>query len=350
MLTLDFNTRYFFWLLIGVGAVSALLLWPFFSSIVVAGVLAVLFQGAYKWFMRVTQGKRGLSATAVCFLVALIIILPIMSLVGLVASEVKDMYSQNFSDKEALAGHIFVIEKKLASLGLPPLGEGFLSQERILKELQQAGSVMLNIAQAIYVGATQFMLWLFVMFFTLFYFLVDGKTLVTRMMHLSPMRREQELLLIRGFESIGRAIFKGTLLIGIVQGFLGGLFLSFVGIPSPFTWGVIMMMLSILPFMGAGLVLFPACLWTFVTGDISSGIILFVGGVFVTTVDNYLRPKLVGKDTAIHPLLVFFSTLGGLIFFGPMGFLTGPIIMALFLSLLSIYEKEFGEQLKGYNK
>lgn len=350
MLTSDFNTRYFFWILLGVGAVVILLLWPFFSSIIVAGVLSVLFQSIYKWLMKVTRGKRGLSAIAVCLLVAIIIILPVVSLIGLVASEVKEVYVQNFSNKEALAEHIYFIEEKLASLRFIPLGDDFLSQEKILKELQQAGSLVLNILQAIYIGATQFVIWLFVMFFTLFYFLVDGKALVSRVMHLSPMRREQELLLVRSFESIGRAILKGTLFIGIIQGFFGGAFLAFAGFPSPFTWGVIMVILSILPFMGAGLVLFPASLWGFVTGDIFAGVILLVGGIFVTTIDNYLRPKLVGNDTAIHPLLIFFSTLGGLILFGAMGFLIGPIVMALFLSLLAIYEREFGEQLKIYNK
>ncbi len=350
MIISDFNTRYFFLLLLGVGIVAALLLWPFFSAIVVAGVLAVLFQFVYKWLMRVTHGNSGVSAGLVCLLVGLIIILPMVSLVGLVVSEVKHVYIQYFSDERMLSQYVSSIESALTSFGFPGLGEGFLSQEQLLGKLEQAGSIALNLAQAIYVGATQFVFWLFVMFFTLFYFLMDGKSLVSRVMRLSPLEDAWERELIRSFESIGRAILKGTFFIGIIQGFFGGVFLTLAGFPSPFTWGVIMVILSLIPFVGAGLVLFPACLWSFAMGDVLGGVLLLVGGIFVTTIDNYLRPKLVGKDTAIHPLLVFFSTLGGLALFGVMGFLIGPIVMALFLSLLSIYEKEFGRQLKEYNR
>lgn len=350
MITPDFNTKYFFWLLLLVGVVSALLLWPFFSAIVVAGVLSVLFQFAYKWLMRVTRGSKGISAGLICLLVAVIIIIPMVLLVGLVASEIKSVYVQFFSDEQVLSRYVSSIETTMVSFGFPGLGEGFLSQEQLLGKLEQAGSIVINLVQAVYVGATHFVFWLFVMFFTLFYFLVDGKRLVVRVMHLSPLANAWERELIQSFGSIGRAILKGTLFIGIIQGFLGGLFLVFVGFPSPFTWGVVMAILSLIPFAGAGLILFPACLWYFSTGNILGGVILLIGGLFVTSIDNYLRPKLVGHDTAIHPLLVFFSTLGGLFLFGVTGFLIGPIVMALFLSLLSIYEKEFGDQLKGYNK
>lgn len=336
-------------MLLGVGVVSALLLWPFFSSIVTAGVLAVLFRGVYEWFLKITRSRKGLSAILVCFLVAVIIILPVVSLVGLVTAEIKDAYVQYFSDERALTQYAERVNEVLVSFGMPMLGEGFLSREQIAGQLEKVGSIALSVVQMLYIGATQFILWLFVMFFTLFYFLIDGKALVSRMMHLSPLPERQEKSLIRSFESMGRAILKGTLLIGLVQGFFGSIFLTLAGFPSPFTWGVIMVILSILPFMGAGLVIFPACLWAFATGDILSGVLLLVGGIFVTTIDNYLRPKLVGRDTAIHPLLVFFSTLGGLILFGVMGFLIGPIVMALFLSLLVIYETEFSEELKKYN-
>lgn len=349
MISTDFNTRYFFGLLFGVGVVATLLLWPFFSAIVVAGVLAVLFQGAYQRLARWTRGSKGISSFAICLCVVLLIIFPILLLSGLVVSEVRSMYDQYFSSEESIAEYARATESALAMLGLPALGD-ILNVERLLGKLGQVGSFALNIIQAIYVGTTQLVLWIFVMFFTLFYFLIDGKTLVARMMQLSPLSTKQEETLIASFVSIGRAILKGTLLIGIVQGFLGALFLWVAGIPSPFTWGVIIVILSLIPFAGAGIVLFPITLVSFLMGDVLGGVILFVGGIFVTTIDNYLRPKLVGKDTAIHPLLVFFSTLGGLSLFGAMGFLIGPIIMALFLALLSIYEKEFAVQLRRYNE
>ena len=349
MIAADFNTRYFFGLLFGAGVLAALLLWPFFSAIVVAGVLSVLFQGAYRQLVRWTRGSHSVASLTICLCVVLLVIFPVLLLSGLVVSEVRNMYDQYFSNQETIAEYARATESALASLGFPALGD-ILNVEMLLGKLGQVGSFALNVIQAIYVGTTQLVLWIFVMFFTLFYFLMDGKALVARMMHLSPLSNRQEETLIASFGSIGRAILKGTLLIGIVQGFLGALFLWAAGIPSPFTWGVIIVVLSLIPFAGAGIVLFPITLVSFLMGDVLGGVVLLAGGIFVTTIDNYLRPKLVGKDTAIHPLLVFFSTLGGLSLFGAMGFLIGPIVMALFLALLSIYEKEFAVQLKRYNE
>lgn len=349
MISSDFNTRYFFFLLLGAGIIVALLLWPFFSAIVVAGVLAVLFQSFYKWSMRKTHGRKGISATLVCLIVALLIILPTLSLIGLVGAEVRGIYMEQLGSRESIARNVALLESALRSAGLPGLDE-ILDPQKIMGQLEKAGSLALGALQAVYVGTTQFALWIFVMFFTLFYFLVDGKSLVTYVMRISPLPQKQEYALIRSFESMGRAILKGTLLIGLVQGFFGGVFLAIAGFPSPFTWGVVMVILSIIPLVGAGLVLFPASVWALVTGDIVGGVILLVGGVFVTTIDNYLRPKLVGQDTTIHPLLIFFATLGGLMMFGVMGFLIGPIVVALFLSLLKIYETEFADKLREYNK
>lgn len=349
MISTDFHTRYFFGLLFLVGVAAALLLWPFFSAIVVAGVLAVLFQGVYGKCMRVTRGGRGASSGLVCLLVALIIILPMISLVGIAVTEIKTVYVQYFSSEELLAQRIDSADALLRSLGFPVLGEGFLGREQLLGKLEQVGTFALGVAQALYIGTTQFIFWLFVMFFTLFYFLMDGKVLVSRAMRLSPLADARERELIRTFESMGRAILKGSFLIGVIQGALGGFFLAIAGFSSPFLWGVVMVVCSLIPFLGSGAVLIPAFVWAFFTGDMFAGGVVLFGFAFISLIDNYLRPRLIGKDAAMHPLLVFFSTLGGLAIFGVSGFLIGPIIMALFLSLLTIYERQFGEELGVYN-
>lgn len=350
MQTNGFNTKYFFGLLLLAGTVVALVLWPFFTAIVVAGTLAVIFQDPYQWFLKATRGAKGLSSFLVCLLVAFLIILPLVILTGLVVSEIRDAYVQYLADGELLARYLAQIETLLSSLGFPSVGDQILNQNVLLGKLEQAGSVAVGIVQTVYTGTTQFVFWLFVMFFSLFYFLIDGKALVDRLVHLSPLRNHQERFLVKSFESIGRATIKGTLLIGLIQGMLGTIFFVAAGLPSPVTWGVVMVVLSIIPMLGAGLVLFPAGIILLFSGDFIGAAIIIIGGTIVTLTDNYLRPKMVGKDTAIHPLLVFFSTLGGIALFGVMGFIIGPVFMAFFLALLNIYEREFEGQLREYNK
>jgi predicted PurR-regulated permease PerM len=169
-------------------------------------------------------------------------------------------------------------------------------------------------------------------------------------MYLSPLKNEYEKILIKRFSSMVSATLKGTIIVGVVQGLLGGLMFAIAGVPSFAIWGIVMIILSVIPAFGSGLVWAPVGVIMLVTGNIWQGIFILVfGTVVISFIDNVLRPKLVGGDTAIHPLLVFFATLGGIISFGLLGFIIGPVIMALFLTLWDIYGKEFKSQLTKYN-
>jgi predicted PurR-regulated permease PerM len=140
------------------------------------------------------------------------------------------------------------------------------------------------------------------------------------------------------FVSVTRATLKGTLLIGATQGTLGGFAMWAVGIDGAVFWGAVMTVLSIVPGVGSALVLVPAGIILMVSGDLWRGIGLVVFSVVVvSTVDNLLRPLLVGRDTQMHELLIFFSTLGGLLLFGATGFIIGPILAALFVTAWEMF-------------
>ena len=138
-----------------------------------------------------------------------------------------------------------------------------------------------------------------------------------------------------------RATLKGSLLVGLVQGALGGLMFWILGIRAPFFWGVIMAMLSLLPLVGPAIVWAPAAIILMATGSVTKGIILVIGGVLaVGTVDNILRPLLVGRETRMPDYMILLSTLGGLSVFGMAGFVAGPVIAALFLSVWDMFAQE----------
>ena len=135
---------------------------------------------------------------------------------------------------------------------------------------------------------------------------------------------------------------REDVLLGIIQGFLGGLTFWIFGVGSPILWGVVMALLSVIPLVGSWLVLYPAAIIQLIVGNIFSGIgIILIAAIIISNVDTVLRPRLVGRDTGMHDLMIFFSTLGGISLFGIMGFIIGPVIAVFFLTILDIYAVEF---------
>lgn len=166
-----------------------------------------------------------------------------------------------------------------------------------------------------------------------------------RLMHLSPLGDKYETMLYDKFTSTTRATLKSTLIVGGIQGFLSGLLFWITGIEGAFVWGVIMVIIAIIPAIGTPVVLVPAAIIMLALGNVWQGIALLAGAVIISVLDNLLRPPLVGKDIQMHPLVVFFATLGGLIIFGISGFVIGPIIAALYISIMSIYDHYYKNEL-----
>lgn len=346
----NYNTYFFFAVLAIISVATFMLYQPFLTAILVAGVLAALFQKPYVYLLKRTKGRESLSALITVLLIFFMIIIPVLAVAGLITNEVNNAY-QKFSDGDsAYKESILNIARSLDDLPLFQSVDltGKLEQKDIGGLIQNASQWLITIAQKTYQGIANFVLWVFVMFFSLYYFLIEGGRMLKRIMFLSPLKEDQEKLLIKRFISISKATLKGTVILGIIQGTLGGILFSILGVPSAVVWGVVMVVLSVIPLLGAGIVWFPAGVIMIVTGHVTEGIVILAFGAgVISTVDNILRPKLVGRDTQMHPLFVFFSTLGGIAVFGFTGFIIGPIIMALFLALWEIYAVEFKSQLEA---
>ena len=157
---------------------------------------------------------------------------------------------------------------------------------------------------------------------------------------------KNETLLYNKFTSTARATIRGTLLIGLIQGILGAILFSVTGIQGALIWAIIMTLTAIIPAAGSYIIWLPAGIISLIVGDIWQGVLIMVFGFLViSTIDNFLRPILVGKDTQIHPLLILFSTLGGILVFGISGFLVGPIITSFFLALWEMYAHHYRKEL-----
>jgi predicted PurR-regulated permease PerM len=181
----------------------------------------------------------------------------------------------------------------------------------------------------------------------MFFLLIDGPGMLSRIFSYLPLRADDEQQMKERFVSVTRASIKGTVIIGIAQGGLSGIAFWAVGIPNVMFWTIVMVALSILPLVGGALVWVPACLLLLAMGEVWRALILAIFcALIVGSVDNVLRPWLVGRDTKMHDLMILFSTLGGLIVFGPLGFIIGPLVAGVFVTTWEIFGATYHDELE----
>lgn len=336
---------FFFVLLLLVTVAFLGLIRDFFQPLFWAAVLGVLFSPVFRrWNVKV-NGRRSLASVLTVLTILLIVILPLF-LVSLAVSH----EAMNFYERIA-SGEINVQEPiRMAQEALPVATE-FLERfdidlERVQQSLSGAAVTVSRFlaSQALAFGQNALRITglFFVMIYLLFFFLRDGAQLVDGFIRVLPLDDARQRRLFGKFAEVSRATIKGTLVVGVVQGTIGGLMFWILGITAPVFWGVIMTLLSLLPAVGSALVWVPAALILMLTGQVAKGIILIVvGTLIIGLVDNILRPILVGRDTKMPDYLILLSTLGGLTVFGLTGFLIGPIIAALFLVLWQMFEEEY---------
>ena len=188
----------------------------------------------------------------------------------------------------------------------------------------------------------------FMMFITMFFLFRDGPELIDTIRASNPLPSVYVSEILQTFEAVSYAIFFGTLLTAIVQGAAATILFLSLGIPSPVFWGALVSFMSLVPMVGAFLVWIPMFVYLMITGDTTRAIILLaVGGLVVSSIDNILKPIIIRGRTDMHPLLVFLSVLGGMNIFGFLGVLLGPLIIAVFLSLFNLYRTEYAGALRS---
>jgi predicted PurR-regulated permease PerM len=209
-----------------------------------------------------------------------------------------------------------------------------LIQERFSAGLMKGSQFLATKALSIGQNTFDFIVNLFIVLYLLFFFLRDGNELSARITAALPLRREQQRELFEKFTGVIRATIKGTLVVAIAQGVLGGAIFWYLGVYAPVLWAVVMAFLSLLPAVGTALVWLPVAIYFLVTGAILRGVVLIAYGVLVIgLVDNLLRPILVGKETKIPDYVILIATLGGIAIFGINGFVIGPVIAAMFMAV-----------------
>ena len=320
----------------------------FLMAIFLAGIFSALSYPLYRRFEKWFKGRQSLASMATLILIVFVVILPLGGLLGIVTAQaikvgeaVTPWVAQQLSQPDA-------ISDTLKSL---PFYDRIEPYRNLI--LTKAGELvghisgfLINRLRSVTLGTVNFIFMLFIMLYTMFFFLIDGNRLIEKILYYLPLEDHDERRMLNKFTSVTRATLKGTAVIGILQGVLAGLAFAVVGIDSAVFWGAIMAVLSFIPGIGSALVWVPAAIILAATGHVAKAIGL---GVFcaavVGSIDNFLRPILVGRDTQMHELMILFGTLGGIIMFGIVGVIIGPIIAALFVTIWDIYGLAFQEVL-----
>ena len=347
----NLRTAFVLLLVVAVTALFLAVAWPFLKPLLLAALLAGLFHPLYRWITRLLGGRRSLGA-AITLLVLLVLGLgPVSAFLGIVLQQALTMTDQAIPwlSQHLGAASTFNVQEWLVQK-FPALAKYMPSQEQLLQQVgtaaKTAGAFLVAFASRITATTATFLLNLFVMLYAMFFFFRDGDKILERIFYYTPLSDEDETRMLTQFASITRATVKGTLVIGIIQGTLAGIAFWIAGIEGAALWGTIMTILSIIPGIGAALVWVPAVIILFVTGQYITATLLAAWcAAVVGTVDNFLRPVLVGRDAKMPDLLILIGTLGGLFLFGPIGFIVGPIVCGLFLTVWDIYGATFREVL-----
>ncbi len=336
-----------FWImLLLVTAAFVGMLKPFLLTLFWATLLAVIFHRTFRIINWRLRGKANLAAAITTILILLIVVLPVFLLLIALVDQSMIVYKLIESGAWDPTDLVDYIEKELPNI------EGMLSRAGLTPERMRAdlSNFALSFTRSLADYAVQytqnaiaFTAQFFIMLYVLFFFLRDGISIVRSVVGALPFGNRWEYVVINRFTSVTRATLKGTLIVAAVQGAIGGIMFALLGIQGALFWGVVMMLLSLLPVGGSALVWAPAAVILFFQGYIGSGIALtIVGAMGIGLVDNLLRPLLVGRDTQMPDYLVLLATLGGIGWFGLSGFVLGPVLAAVFLTCWEVAGRDFG--------
>ena len=318
---------------------------PFVEVLLWAVVLVIVFMPVHRR-VRARVGSPGWSAMLSCLLVVVVILVP-LTLVTLAIAREMSHIAQALQPKEgeAQTGVAGLLNSPYLDRALDWVGQyvdlgQFDSQKFIAERLKSMGGAIAGQTLGLVGGVVGVVIEVFFVIFTMYYLFRDGGRMREALYNLLPLDDRRAHDIIGRTQEVISASVYGVLVIALIQGTLGGIAFWALGLPSPLLWGVVMVFLSMIPMAGAFVVWVPAALYLVVTGEWGKAIILTVWGALVIgSVDNFLRPKLVGEKTRLHELLIFFSVLGGLQVFGVIGLVLGPVVVAITIALLDVLRR-----------
>ncbi|MFH1533833.1 MAG: AI-2E family transporter [Nitrospirota bacterium] len=327
---------------------------PFLTEILIAAFLVVAFYPVYKKLNKWFRGLSGLASFVSVLLLVILVLAPLSVVILLITSEASDAYQiiqtkveSGVFDKYfqwSDGGYFYELKKQIQ----PVIDLDSIDlKQMIVDSAQSVSTWLVGQTGGILKGVGSLVLGLVVLILSMYYFFKDGDKLVSRVGKLSPLPIVYEKELFTKIRQMVKAIMFGVFLTSIAQGILGGIGFAIVGISNPVFWGTAMAFLSLVPVVGTALIWGPAAIVMATLGSYGAALFLVLWGLFlVGTIDNFLKPYLIGNRAHTYPLMTFLVVLGGIIVMDLKGVILGPIMLVILMSFLHIYEAEYKRVLK----
>jgi predicted PurR-regulated permease PerM len=329
-----------FFALVTIGTV--LLLWPFFLILALAAIATVLFYPLHKKIMAKVKNYNVAAAISTS-LVVIIIALPTFIIGQILFTELINAYhhinlQEIINNRPVLSQHV-------------PAGVATLIQNIVVNVNTFLSHLSENVAGNLSdlvtnVGTAVISIIFFVI--SIFFMLRDHEAIKEFVVDVAPISERHGEVIFTRLEAAVTGVVKGSFLVSLLQALISTVGFFIFQLPQPILWGVFTLLAAFVPTFGTSLAFIPAALWFIVTGHVVSGIGLLLWWLFITVglMDNVVSPKIVGSRAKIHPFLTLLSIVGGVKLFGVFGFLFGPILMSVFITLADIYRSD----VKGYTE
>lgn len=317
-----------------------LMLRPFITVLEWAVVLVIVFYPVHKRLAKKIK-RSGLSALLSSVLVIITLVLPVTFLTIALANELAgaarnlpDLVAQLMSSEKGVTGTVAKwIHDHIAV-------EGAASQQFVIDQLKAAGTSLLGQSVGLVGNIVGAVARAFFVIITMYYLFRDGDRIVRALPGALPLSISQSEAILARVNDVVSASVYGVVTIAMLQGLLGGLAFWALGVPSPLLWGTVLAVVCMIPIAGSFFVWLPASIYLVLGGHWTKALLLILWGTLViSTIDNFLRPKLIKDQTKLHELFVFFSVLGGMSVFGLLGIVLGPVVLAITLGLLNTFKQ-----------
>lgn len=328
------------------------LLSPFFDGIMVAITLALVFYPVHAKFLKWTRGRPTWAAGLSVAALFLIVVIPTVFFLGVLGKQAAAVYPWaqeqvqhlRANPQEALVNKLPAPLRRAWERAETLMEKsGYDAQDIVLRNIEGLGHQLSSTGAAVVKNLLFLIFQTFVMLFTLFFLFRDGPQLVRRLVELIPMEKSHKEHILERLNQTLTAVVRGMFITASVQGLLAGLGFAVAGVRFSVVLGFATAFMALVPLVGATAVWLPVCVYLMLKGWMLPGLLLLIysAGV-VSTVDNFLRPYLIGEKARLPIVLLFFGTLGGLKAYGPTGIFFGPVMVACVLAFAKIY----GEQLQ----
>jgi predicted PurR-regulated permease PerM len=340
------------WVLLGIFAVILYfcfrIMQPFLMPIFLAMIVSTLVDPIYETVARKMKNHRSLAALIVCLGLTVAILLPVIFLSISLGREANDAYEQlrNPETSKKITSWLDPGSNPIWARIQPWLPNSWRLENleitaQIGSQAQRIGVAALGVATTFAAGIFNFLVDYFVMLVVLFFLLRDSDYFAQNVRRISPLSQSQENVFVERFRVVARATVLGNLLTALAQGTISGVIFFSLSLPNPILWGALTALLSLVPLIGTALVWVPWTIYLLASGSLVKALIFVIGQVVVVGgVDNFLRPALIEGKVKMHTVVVFFSILGGIGYFGILGMFIGPLVFAIAVAFLEFYTEE----------